>query len=84
MKSKLRDACEKYWRITVPYKHRKNIENLSKRGDAVILKQDKGRGLVLMNKNKYTEKCMLLPNTKKIKSLTMTLRRRQKGRFREC
>ena len=69
VKTKLRDACEKYYRIKMPYKHRKSIENLSKRDDVIILKQDKGRGVVLMDKNKYTEKCMLLLNTKQFKKL---------------
>ena len=64
VKIKLRDACEKYCRMEIPYKHRKTIENLSKRDDVIILKQDKGRGVVLMDQNKYTGKCMLLFNTK--------------------
>ena len=53
----------------MPYKHRKTIENLSKRDDVIILKQDKSRGVVLMDKNKYNKKCMLLLNTKKFKQL---------------
>ena len=36
VKTKLRDSCEKHCRIKVPYKHRKNIENLSKRDDVII------------------------------------------------
>ena len=63
-KTKLRDACAKYCRIKIPYKHSKTIENLSKRDDVIILKQDEGRGVVLMDKNKYTEKSMLFLNTK--------------------
>ena len=69
VKTKLRDACEKYCRMKIRYKHRKTIKNLSKRDDVIILKQDKGRGVVLMDKNKYTEKCMLLLNTKQFKKL---------------
>ena len=42
--------------MKIPYQDRKTIENLSKRNDVIILKQDKGRGVVLMEKNKYTEK----------------------------
>ena len=38
VKTKLRDACEKYIRIKIPYKHRKTAENLSKRDDVIILK----------------------------------------------
>ena len=30
VKTKLRDACEKYIRIKTPFKHRKTVENLSK------------------------------------------------------
>ena len=48
----------------IQYKHCKTIENLSNRDDVIILKQDKGRGVVLMGKNKYTEKCLLFRNTK--------------------
>ena len=44
MKTKLRYAWEKYWRIKMPYKHCKTIETLSKRDDVIILKQGKGRG----------------------------------------
>ena len=40
-KTKLRDACAKYCRIKILYKHRKTIENLSKRDDVIILKQDR-------------------------------------------
>ena len=66
VKTKLRDACEKYCRMKIRYKHRKTIKNLSKRDVIIILKQYTGRG-VLMDKNKYTEKCMLLLNTKQFK-----------------
>ena len=55
--------------MKIRYKHRKTIENLSKRDDVIILKQDKGRGVVLMDKNKYTEKFMLLLDTKQFKKL---------------
>ena len=41
-------------RIKIPYEHHQAIENLSKRDDVIILKQDKDRGVVLMHKNKYT------------------------------
>ena len=47
VKTELRDTCQKYCRIKIPYKHRKTIEHLSKRDDVIILKQHKGRGVVL-------------------------------------
>ena len=86
-KTKFRDACEKYCRIKIPYKHRKTIENLSKRHDVIILKQDKGRRVVLMDKNKYTGKCLLLLNTKQLKKLdndlTKTAERKIQRMFRK-
>ena len=81
VKTKLRDACEKHCRIKMPYKHRKTIENLSKRDDVIILKQDKGRGVVLMDKNKYTEKCMLLLNTKQFKKLDNDPTKKTEGKI---
>ena len=38
IKTKLRNTCEKYCNIKVPYAKRKIISNLSKRDDIVILK----------------------------------------------
>ena len=44
----------------VPYKQKKTISNLSNRKDIVILKQDKGRGVVIIFRSNYTEKSMSL------------------------
>ena len=41
-------------------KKKKIISTLSNRKYIVILKQDKGRGVVIMDQNNYTEKCMSL------------------------
>ena len=35
----------------------------------MILKQDKGRGVVILDTTKYTEKCMTLLNTERFKRL---------------
>ena len=64
IKPKLRNTCKKYCNIKVPYAHRKIIYNLSKRDDIVILKQDKGRRVVIMDKTKYTEKCLIMFSAK--------------------
>ena len=42
---------------------KKVIERLSKNNDITIMKQDKGSGVVIMNKPKYHEKCLELLNT---------------------
>ena len=56
IKTKLRNAREKYSNMKVPYKYRDIVSNISKRQDIVILKQDKGRGVVLLDRHKYTDK----------------------------
>ena len=64
IKTKLRNTCEKYCNIKVPYSQRKIISNLSKRDDIVIFKQDKGRWVMIMDKTKYAEKCLIMLSTK--------------------
>ena len=56
MTTSLRNMCDKYTKIKVPYKYRKVVKELSERRDTAILKADKGRGVVIMNRDKYTEK----------------------------
>ena len=55
---KLRNTCEKYSKICVPYKYKKIIDQLSRNKDLCILKQEKGRGAALMDRTKYTNKCL--------------------------
>ena len=70
LKTKLRSTCEKYSKIHVPYKYKKVINDLSKNENIVILKQDKGRGVVILDRTKYTQKCVALLNTERFKRLT--------------
>ena len=53
IKTKLQNTCEKYTKIKVPYKYRKIVNELWKREDIAILKADKGKGVVIMNIDKY-------------------------------
>ena len=69
-KTKLWNTCEKYCNVKVPYKYRDIVSKLSKREDIVILKQDKGRGVVLMDRHKYTDKCLALLSAKQFITLT--------------
>ena len=64
IKTKLRTTCEKYSKIRVPYKYRKIVETLSKNSRIVIMKRDKGRGVVLMDRTVYLEKCLDILDTK--------------------
>ena len=70
IKTKLRNTCEKYCNAEVPYKYRDIVSKLSKREDIVILKQDKGRAVVLMDGYKYTDKCFALLSTKQFTTLS--------------
>ena len=63
LKTKLRNICDKYSRIHMPYKYRKIVETLSNNKNIMLLRQDKGRGIVVINRMKYTEKCLNLLNT---------------------
>ena len=69
VKTKLRNICEKYCHVKVPYKHKNIISNWSNRKDIVILKQDKGRGVVIMDQSNYTEKCVSLLSSNQIKHI---------------
>ena len=58
LKSKIRRTCEKYYQIKVPYRYRKAIDTLSKNNSIIIMKQDKGRGVVILDCTKYIEKML--------------------------
>ena len=48
LKTKLRYICDRYNRIRVPYIFRKKVEKLSRNNSIMVLKQDKGRGVIVM------------------------------------
>ena len=50
LKVKLKDTCDKYSQIYVQYKYKKIIEQLS---NNCIMRQEKGRGVVIIDKSKY-------------------------------
>ena len=53
----------------VPYKYRNVINNLRRNKQLVILKQDKGRRVVLLDKTTYVQKCFSIINRNKFKKL---------------
>ena len=59
-----------YSKINAPYKYKKVVDNLSKNENIVILKQDKGRGIVILDTTKYPKRCMALLNTDRFKKVT--------------
>ena len=54
--------------IKVPYKYRNVYNNVCRNKQLVILKQNKGRGVVLRDKTKYVERCFLLSTQTNLRS----------------
>ena len=63
IKTKLRNSCEKYSKIKTPSEDEQTIKNLSKNTNIKIIKQDKGRGVIIMDTPVYQEKCLTILNT---------------------
>ena len=56
IKMKLHSTCEKYYQVKPYFKYNQVIQNHSK-------KQDKGRGVVILDRRKYMEKCLSILST---------------------
>ena len=69
LKTKLRNTCNKYSQVYILYKYKKIIEQLSNNGKICIMSQDKERGVVIIDKSKYTTKCLELLQTNKFSKL---------------
>ena len=63
IKTQLRSTCEKYYSVKIPFRYRQAIKRLSNNKDIGILKQDEGRGVVILNRSKYIEKCLSIVNS---------------------
>ena len=69
LKTKLRNACEQYNNINIPYKKREIINKLKKNQNIMLLRQDKGRGIVIIDRNRYTNKYLNILNTEQFRKL---------------
>ena len=56
--TKLRSICEKYYQVKPYFKYNQVTQNLSKNNEIVILKQGKGRRVMILDRSKYMEKCL--------------------------
>ena len=70
LKTQLLSTCEKYNNVKVPFKHRQVIKRLAENKNIMLLRQDKGKGVVIMDKGKYTEKCLDLLNSNQFNKLS--------------
>ena len=62
IKTQLRSTCEKYYNVKIPFQYQQAINRLLNNKDIVILKQDKRRRVVMLNRSKYIEKCLSIIN----------------------
>ena len=69
LKSKVRRTCENYSRINVPCKYQKIIDNISRNKDIILIKQDKGHGVVILDKKHYIEKGIDILDSEQFKKL---------------
>ena len=63
IKTQLRSTCEKYYSVKIPFRYQQAIKRLSNNKDIGILKQDKVRRVVILNRSKYIEKCLSIVNS---------------------
>ena len=69
LKSKIRRTREKDSRKNVPYKYHNIIDNISRNKDIILIKQDKGCGVVILDKKHYIEKCINILDSEQFKKL---------------
>ena len=70
LKTKILGCFKNYSTIKTPYKYKETIKKLSNNENICLLKQDKGRGIVIMDRNKYVEKCLDMLQTDKFTEFT--------------
>ena len=69
LNSKISRTCENYSRINVPYRCQKIIDNISRNEDIILVKQDRGRGVVILDKKHYIEKFITILDSNQFKKL---------------
>ena len=73
IKAKLRSTCMKYDNSKTANKYKKAIDRLSKNNNIIIIKQDKGHGVVILDRTKYIDKCLPMVATKQFSKLDYDL-----------
>ena len=69
LKMNLLNACKHYTEIKVPYQYRKVVKALSENESKCLLKQDKGRSGIIMDRADYVEKCETMLRNKQFVQL---------------
>ena len=69
LKSKIRRTCENYSKIKIPYQQQNVINNLSNNKNIILIKQEKGRRIVILDKKHFIEKCFSIVESKQFQKL---------------
>ena len=73
LKTKLESTCDKYSQIHVPYEYEKIIKQLSNNHNICIMRQDKGRGVVMIDNSENMGKGLELLQTNQFSKLKHNL-----------
>ena len=84
LKTKILSCYKNYGTIKTPYQYKETINKLSKNENICLLKQDKGRGIVIVDRNKYVEKCLGILQTDKFTELTEDPTAKFEKRVQNC
>ena len=87
LKIKIRRTYENYSKVKVSHKFQHAIDNLSKHKSIIIMTQDKGRRVTILDTKDYTEKCLNILDAKQLRKLskdpTTTLERKMQRVLRK-
>ena len=72
LKTKLCHTCEKHSQIKVPYKYRTVTDNMCQNKDPVLLKEDKEKDIVLLDRTVNIEKCLSILNIQQFQQLDIS------------
>ena len=84
LKSKILNCYRNYSKIKTPYHYKEIIKNLSNNKNICLLKQDKGRGIVIMDRNHYVEKSLDILQTDKFKTILEDPTAKFEKRVQDC
>ena len=66
---KIRRVCENYSNIKIPHEQKKSINNLSNIKSIIVIKQEKGRSILMLDRKDYVEECLSIIQSKQFKKL---------------
>ena len=67
-KVRIRRACKNYSKIRISYQQQNIINNLSNNKSIILIKQDKARGIAVLDRKHYIEKCLSAVENKQFKN----------------